>query len=340
METSSEYYFELIVRHFSGEASEKEEGLLSSWINESPENLTLFNEYGKTWNLVSEVKAESVINIDDEWKNLASKINFSSTDEINSKEFKIQYFGTSYKKSFTFLKVAASFALLIVSVYFLYHFIGVQGIKQLVAQNEAVEYVLPDSSHVTLNSGTIEYKKEFKNRKVNLNGEAFFDVVHNEKNPFNIETGNIIVEDIGTSFYVNTLSNGNKVTIILKQGKVALYKKDSPSEKYFLEPGEKIEYSISNKTFTKSINADNNYIAWKTRDIIFNDNTLTEIVLILNKVYHSNITLKEKEIGNCKLTAEFKNQPLESVLKILKETLHLTITKSGTGIEFSGNGCK
>jgi len=236
--------------------------------------------------------------------------------------------------------VAASFALLVVSAYFLYYFLGVHGTKQLVAQNEVVEYILPDKSEVTLNSGTIEYQKEFKNRKVNLNGEAFFDVVHDEKKPFNIEAGNIIVEDIGTSFYVNTLSNGNKVTIILKQGKVALFKKDSPSEKYYLEPGEKIEYSISNKTFTKSINIDNNYIAWKTKDLIFNDNTLNEIIPVLNKVYHSNITLKEKEIGNYKITAEFKNQSLESVLKILKETLHLTINKSETGIELSGNGCK
>ncbi len=340
MEHSSEYYFELIAKYFAGEASEKEKELLSVWINHSAENRKLFNEYSRTWNIISNAKIESEINIDNEWKNLELKIKNPSEGKINPEKLKIQPAGTSNKTSFRFLKIAAAIALICVSSYLLYYYSGTSGKKHLVAQNEVIECVLPDKSQVTLNTGTIEYQEKFKNRKVNLNGEAFFDVVHDEQKPFCIDAGDIIVEDIGTSFYVNTHSSENKVIIILKEGKVALYKKDTPSEKYFLEPGEKAEYSISGKTFTTSLNNDNNYIAWKTKDLVFNDNSLNEIVPLLNKVYHSNISFKNNEIRNCKLTAEFKNQSLESVLNVLRATLNLTITRSDTGVELSGNGCK
>lgn len=330
MENSKEYYSELIAKYFAGETSEKEMETLFAWISQSDENRKLFNEYGKTWDVVSKAKSESDINLELEWSKIEPRI------KENNSGLKMQS-----RSNFRLLKIAATVAIIFISSYLTYYYyLNKSNNKQYIAQNEVLDCVLPDSSKVTLNSGTIEFDEEFNIRKVNLNGEAFFDVVHNEQKPFTIETSELVVEDIGTSFYVNSKSSENKVTVILKTGKVALYNKENPSEKYFLEPGEMAEFSLKDKTFKTSLNDDNNYIAWKTKEMVFNDNSLTEILPVLNKVYRSNITIKDEETGKLKLTAEFKDQSLESVLKILKETLNLTITTSDTGIELSGNGYK
>jgi len=336
MEKSSEYYFELITRYFADEASEKEKFLLSAWISQSADNRSCFIESGKIFELISKSKIESEINVEHEWNNLESRI--TTSFEKESRKWTLQK--NSYKSKFRFIKIAASVTLFLVASYALYFYLNKPNNILYVTQNKSIECLLPDKSQVTLNTGSIEFQEEFNNRKVNLNGEAFFDVVHNEQKPFIIDAGDIIVEDIGTSFYVNTNSSDNKVTIILKTGKVALYTKDDPSVKYYLEPGEKAEYSITNKDFVTSINNDYNYEAWRTKEMVFKDNTLNEIVSVLNKVYHSNITFNNDDIKQCKLTAEFKNQTLEAILNVLQATLNLNITKSHSGIEISGNGCK
>ncbi|HDR51316.1 MAG TPA: hypothetical protein ENN90_06810, partial [Mariniphaga anaerophila] len=66
--------------------------------------------------------------------------------------------------------------------------------------------VLPDGTNLWLNAGShLRYGIPFirENREVELTGEAFLDVVKNEKSPFVVKAGNALVEVLGTQFNVN-----------------------------------------------------------------------------------------------------------------------------------------
>ena len=88
--------------------------------------------------------------------------------------------------------------------------------------------VLPDGSQVYLNHhSSISYHKDFNPRTINLSGEAFFTVIHNES-IFTVATANGDIEVLGTEFNVKTTSN--QVAVDVKNGLVELKTKYDKSK--------------------------------------------------------------------------------------------------------------
>ena len=92
-------------------------------------------------------------------------------------------------------------------------------------------------------------------------------------------------------------------------------------------------------TIMKTTNEDVNFLAWKTKHIVFNNTPLNEVVALLTKVYHTSIRLSGDRLSDCRITTTFDRQSLESVLNVLKATLDLQARTTGAGIELSGHGC-
>jgi ferric-dicitrate binding protein FerR (iron transport regulator) len=106
-----------------------------------------------------------------------------------------------------------------------------------------------------------------------------------------------------------------------------------------LLPGEKAEMGTDDDIILKTINKDVNFLAWKTKYMVFNNTPLNEVVAVLAKVYHTNIRLSGDRLSNCRITATFDRQSIESVINVLKATLDLQVRNTGAGIELSGQGC-
>ncbi len=340
MKNDSTYYLDLITRYFAGETEVNEIAVLINWVQAAPENKNTFEEYRKTWQNVEKSKIESQINIDNEWDELSSKIGLGE----NAKAKIIQMYEKEkshfYKR---FAGIAAVIILLIASAYFLNLYFTKDKLQQIVAQTEILENKLPDGTLVTLNSGSsIEFTKNFKGktREIKLKGEAYFDVSHDKTKAFIILANNVRIEVLGTSFYVNTNSGENKMEVILNNGKVAVYYADNPDSRIIMLPDEKVEIAVVNHKIIKSVNADENYLAWKTKEFIFRDHSLKEVVELLNKVYNSNIKITNEKIENYRINTSFKGQSLESVLKVLEATLDLEIDFYETVIVISGEECK
>jgi ferric-dicitrate binding protein FerR (iron transport regulator) len=81
-------------------------------------------------------------------------------------------------------------------------------------------------------------------------------------------------------------------------------------------------------------------MAWKTRELVFDNETLAEVVNTLQNVYQTPVTLADSQLSGCRITASFNDQSLESVLQVLKETLDLQVKQEGNRIEISGKSCK
>lgn len=341
MENNSTYYIDLITRYLAGEAGKNEVILLNEWLNSDSKNQKIFDDYRKTWLIIEKQKIEKTIDVDKEWLDFKSKVNSKENDNNKVVDFKPEL-NRNNSLYMRVLKYAAIAALILFSAVLVYKFATKPSEKIITAQLETIESTLPDGTKVTLNANsTIEYPAKFASseRTVKLSGEAYFNVKHDISKPFIISSNDIRIAVLGTSFYVNTNADNNKVEVILTEGKVAVYYKSRPSEKTILIPGEKVEISKTSNSIVKTENKDENYMAWKTKKIIFNNTTLDQIVNSINKVYHSKVIITDKKLNNCRLTATFENQTLDAVLNVLKETLDLKVTKSGSTVELSGNGC-
>ena len=342
MENDSTYPQELITRYFTGETEGDDLVTLADWLKADPSHRKAFEEYRKTWGILEKSRLEDQLDLDQAWSEFNTLAGNDPDSQVH--DFSVKLGGN--RISFTpagVLRYAAIFFVLLFPAVILYHYYTKPATKLLTASQSVVEGTLPDGSMVTLNTGShIEYPARFDRfkRGVVLQGAAYFEVTHNTGTPFVIYYNNARVEVLGTKFYVNTNAENGKMEVILKEGSVSVYFKNHPNESVTLAPGEKAEITAEQNAIGKRVNEDENYLAWMTQELVFNNEELGQITATLNNVYHSTIRITNPKIGKCHVTATFDHQSLDSVLKVLKATLGLEITMKGNVIEISGNPCE
>lgn len=209
---------------------------------------------------------------------------------------------------------------------------------EIVSPNAArTHFELPDGSHVSLNGGThLKYNADFENdRRVEVKGEAYFDVVHNESAPFVVQTDELDVKVLGTKFSVAAFENENQVEVILEEGKVELTGvKNSFSE--ILKPNEGFFYSKkSHSGIIKKIEA-NYYMAWKDGILIFRSEPLSEVFKRIGHWYNVQFDLQDKSIEGFMYRATFKNESLEEVLRLIALTAPIEYELNKRDIDKSG----
>ncbi len=345
MNHNSTYYTDLITRYFSGETTEEELRLLSEWLKDDPENEVLFTQFRKTWQLVEKQKINASVNSEKEWALIQKKMaESSSAKEAHAKFISADHNKKIIKLSFQKTwKVAAAITILLASSFLLYNYFSKPANIVVTAQNSNMEQVLPDGSVVSLHAGSqIKYPATFasNSRKVELIGEAYFKVTHDKTKPFIVSYGDANVEVIGTQFNVNTHASTGNMEVVLTSGKVSAYFNAHPKDNIVLVPGEKAVLTAEQNLISKSTNTDPNYMAWKTKVLVFDNETLAQVVNTLQSVYQTPVTLADNALAECRVTASFNGQSLQSVLQVIKETLDLQVKQNGKTIEISGKSCK
>lgn len=338
MKRETTYYEELIAAYFAGEISPEDMELLSVWLTEDKDHLQLFEEYRRTWALTVKDSIASGVNLNDEWNELSAKLDSASSRPFHQKLHRKGVLITFFKS----WKVAAGI-LTLLSIAAALFYLNIFSSKVIVtAEKGNLEQILPDGSVIHLYKGSmIEYNADFnkKNRFVKLEGEAYFNVVHDTNRPFIVAGNDARIEVLGTSFNVNTTSGKNTIQVILTTGKVSLYFNDNLSEKVILKPGEQAEISTIEKKIVTTPNLDPNYMAWKTGVITFNNSGLDNVAATLEKVFQKPIKLENQQLANCRLTAVFDNQSLTSVLHVIQATLDIEIKQENGLILLGGKGC-
>jgi len=344
MKDNPTYYTDLITRYFSGEITEEGLRLLSGWLKTNPQNEELFRQMGKTWQLIEKQKINSSLQVDREWDAMQLKIDSTGGNKTPVKTIPFYQNKGGIKSSFPKIwKVAAAITILLVSSFLLYFYFSKPADIVLLAQSKNLEQVLPDGTVVTLHAGSqISFPEKFTAsvRNVKLEGEAYFNVAHDKTKPFIVASGGAMVEVLGTQFNVNTHASATTMEVVLTTGKVSVFYKEKPQEKVLLLPGEKAELDVANRQIGKSANSDPNYLSWKTRMIVFDNETLAQVVKTLENVYQTPIELKGQQLSGCRFTASFNDQSLGSVLQVMKETLDLQVKQDGKMVEISGDGCR
>ncbi len=311
--------FELLARYLSGEAAGEEKYAFEQWLKEKPENAELFREYSNLWKQMDKVGPVAGIDLETEWRKLETAIN--KLDAIPVARI---HSGRKIKSLAVRITVAAVFVLILsLGGIFITRFTGYTSI---LTDNNTKNVILPDGSRVTLNHySSLEYKKRFRRdmRKVVLEGEAFFEITRDENRPFLIGTEGVEIRVLGTSFNVNAYKKNSEIEVIVSTGEVALTKSGETPQTIILKPGSKGVFSRSDQSLRISGEIDRNYLAWKTRNFVFEDQPLIEVVRILNRVYGKEIIIASDSLKDARITTTFNDLTLEAILNVLSATLNL-----------------
>jgi ferric-dicitrate binding protein FerR (iron transport regulator) len=133
---------------------------------------------------------------------------------------------------------------------------------------------------------------------------------------------------LGTSFNVDAYPDAKLVQVTVETGKVSLNsqaEKSGEKQEILLNPGEKGTLDWAANSLTKTMNNNPNFMAWKTRNLIFKATALSEVVENLAKVYQVDIRLADSHLNGLLLTAQFNDYPLEFIMKIIESTFDLEV---------------
>ena len=149
---------------------------------------------------------------------------------------------------------------------------------------------LPDGTKVWLNaSSSLHYPITFEGqaqRMVTLSGEAFFEVAHNARQPFQIKVGKTLIEDIGTSFNVNAYPDETGVVTTLVEGLVEV-------DKVPLKPGQQAIVTQDGGIKIKEVNTDD-FTAWVKGQISLDNVSIRELMRQLSRWYDVDVVYNGK----------------------------------------------
>ncbi|MCZ4223147.1 FecR family protein [Pedobacter rhodius] len=239
-----------------------------------------------------------------------------------------------------FLKVAAAFTVIFLSVFIYNNFINKEIRETDFGKIRTV--VLPDGSEVTLNGNSkITYAKNFNKgiREVWIDGEALFKVKHlnidtNNIKPeekFIVHCSDINIEVLGTVF--NVRNRHEKTSVGLLSGKIRIDYKDLTKVKkqFIMAPGDFVKHGEGNNLIHQKLEDPERLTAWTTRQLVFKNATLEDISLVLTDDlgYHVNI---DEKLSKQKIEGEISVNDVNDLIRILKTTLHLNIETENKNI--------
>lgn len=178
---------------------------------------------------------------------------------------------------------------------------------------------LPDGSKIILNnSSKIKYPQVFADslREVFLDGEAFFEIIHDKKKPFMVRTGNLNIQVLGTSFNVRHYKSDKTIDVVVATGKVGVNAK-ACNDVWMLTPRNRLVYNSSTGKAVESIVNPSDYTGWQNGELIFKNEKLADICKRLERWYGVTISINTASLKSKRISLKQHDESLYTVLKML-----------------------
>ncbi|WP_372937380.1 FecR family protein [Seonamhaeicola sp.] len=194
--------------------------------------------------------------------------------------------------------------------------------KVIVPKDKKYLVTLIDSTNVELNSNTtITFTNSVntKERHIDLEGEAFFDVTHDEKRPFIVQSSDLKIQVLGTEFNVSNYKANGYTSTTLIDGSINVSNQQGESK--IIKPGSQAKL-LHNQghLIVKKVNVQE-AVSWTTNRMIFENETLENIIQKINAWYPEKFILNDENIKKYRFTGTLKKQNnLTHFLQMLKYT--------------------
>jgi transmembrane sensor len=311
-------YQVLINKYLSGSCSDEEKYLITCLLKENQYFTELFEqETLNQWALINKEEQCSDIRKKEKRRKEAWLI----TGKPKTKSAEILHYAS---------RIAATAVVLIGLSALLYQsgFIGKMKVREPISQKTVnvpvgnkQKLVLSDGSIATLNSDSrISQPLHFSSdlRKVTLRGQAFFNVIHNSSRPFIVETNELEVKVLGTSFDVKDYDDDNYTQVTVRTGKVAV-SINGNSDFVVLQPDQQFLFNKHTQKWKVMETDAAKCISWTNGSLFFYHTSLPEVAKILKRWYGKEIILQNIK-GDYSISGEHDNRSLNAVLEAIRFT--------------------
>lgn len=196
--------------------------------------------------------------------------------------------------------------------------------KLIIPRGGQFQLTLADGTKVWLNSeSSITFPAEFYGdiRKVELSGEAYFEVMENREQPFQVVSAGQVVQVLGTSFNIHSYPEEPQVQTTLIEGSVHVYLETDPSSSEILKPSQQsVWIKAEQRIQTRQVNIEE-YISWKNGWFFFNDKPLEKIMMDLSRWYDVDVEFDNADSKQIQFTGKIpRYENLKEVLSLLEKT--------------------
>ncbi|MDR1403730.1 MAG: FecR domain-containing protein [Tannerellaceae bacterium] len=198
----------------------------------------------------------------------------------------------------------------------------------VVPAGQRINISLPDGTNVWLNARSeLKYPVSFnkKERRLHLNGEAYFEVTENKEKPFIVSTGQGSVEALGTDFNVEAYSEKGNFETTLMKGRVRVLSPDnraavylSPDNKAVLKDGKFIVERVDDYTEYR----------WIEGLICFKNEPFVEIMKTFEKYYGVTVEVKNRQARKYMYTGKFRHTDgIDYALRVLQKDIRFSFSR-------------
>ena len=320
---NTERLADLIAKEISGSLTEEEAGALEQARRNHPD---LYASLTQKWEHAGKFNLAHIPDTEASWEKFEARI--EQTQE------------TVFSRLSPFYKIAAA---IVIAVALSVAYFNPWAVEEYITGvGETLEVVLPDASVITLNeSSSLTLSGAFneEERLVEFTGEAYFDIAENPEKPFIIQSGVSEIRVLGTSFNVDAREEGAFVKVDVTSGRVSLSEIGNSTNQVLLTRGMSGQLSRETKLLASSEYRNENFQAWKTRQLNFEDIPMAEVADDFRDFFGENIRFENDAIQSCRFTSFFSQPTVKEVLEVLTLTLDLSYTQTGDGYILQGEGC-
>jgi transmembrane sensor len=335
----SEIGIELLERYLADKASAEERRRVEAWLAEEPRRwseLRGLRETLEARHLSDRAIEEALTEV---WGRLAADVGADEGRPIRLARLSgrgTREFSMPGRRMRALLGVAAALVLTIgggVVATVLIQRGGAPPVAQVAAataRGERATFRLPDGTRVMLGvASTLRYPKAFPTdeRVVVLEGEAYFDVVHEDGRPFVVQAGGVVAKDLGTQFTVRAYPEDPGAQVVVREGKVAIRSTTDGPERV-VAPGELGRLGEGGVPMVEPVDT-LAWFAWTEGRLVFDDTPLREALPQLGRWFDLEFRLADSPLGDLPLSASLRTEPTPEVLNSLSASLGLRQRREG-----------
>ncbi len=295
-----------IIRHIETNGYEYDDEI-SVWLKCSVDNQNHYNDLLTVWQITGDFPGRFTPDRNKAWLKIKEQINFRKEHNLLLRKF---------------LRVAAAIVVVLLSAWFgresgQWHQ-NLQYTEILSQAGQKTRVLLPDSSIVLLNGNSqLKYNQNFnqENRTIELKGEGYFEVRKNYRKQFIVKTSDVDIKVFGTVFNVKSHDNDQKIEIGLINGQIGIDR--SRHEIARLDPGQLAVFDKQNSKLAIGKMDVNLVSAWTRDELIFEENSLEEVVKYIERWYNVDIKVDTALMDGELLTFKVKSESLSELLDLI-----------------------
>jgi len=326
----------LLERHFAGEASAADEAVLVRWIAADPERQRLVAALGAQWGPGALPAAH---NVDAGWARLARRIRAAPASPPVAAPRALPHeprrfaSGLFAPRHSPLSVAAAACAAAVIAV------VAWQALRRPVTPPELQTYATTARQRINLRLGDgtrivlapesrLRVPAEFgaERRDVYVEGEAYFDVVHDSTRPFTVFAANASVRDIGTAFAVRGYAEDHAVRVVVREGKVAM------SGAGLLGAGDVGHLTAEGRASVRHHANVAALLGWVEGKLVFEEAPLGRVLLDLRRWYGVQATAADPALAGLPFTGSLHDVSPAEAIAVVAATLGLEVRRRGAGV--------